>query len=167
MPRPPRCRFVSQKPKCCSFIPGQYDEKIEGITLKVEEFEAMRLKYHVKKTITIANQIGEDREKLMPLNQQEAAAAMGVSQSTFSRILEQAHVKVTEALVNGYALHVSGGHYGVKELSYAFGCQDCLKEWPVPSDFEASDSCRPECPSCNSQRTYLITRQFVQEPPKL
>jgi len=125
----------------------------------------MRLKYNAKKSITVTKQNGKKQEKTVFLTQQEAAAEMGVSQSTFSRILEQAHIKITEALVNGCAIHVSGGRYGLKEVSYAYGCQDCHKEWPVPSDFNASKAVRPECPSCSSRKVYLITRQFVHKFP--
>lgn len=162
MARPRRCRWVGQRPRSCFFAPEIKDNELEEVTLHVEEFEAMRLKYHVKKNATIKNEGGEEREKTSLLTQQEAATEMGVSQSTFSRILEQAHVKITEALLNGRAIRIEGGRYGVKEVTRSFGCQDCLGEWPAPTDFDITAKVAPPCPTCSSIRTFMITRKFMR-----
>jgi predicted DNA-binding protein (UPF0251 family) len=42
------------------------------------------------------------------LFQVQAAERMGVSRSTFQRILERAHRQVALALVEGHALHLAG-----------------------------------------------------------
>jgi hypothetical protein len=42
-----------------------------------------------------------------------AAAMMGVSRPTFSRILAEAHATVASALVNGWGLRIAGGDYQV------------------------------------------------------
>jgi len=61
--------------------------------LTVEELEALRLK------------------DLEGLNQEEAAKKMGISQPTFNRILSSARKKVTDALVSGKSIRISGGVY--------------------------------------------------------
>lgn len=60
--------------------------------MSLDEFEAIRL---------------ADREGLY---QEEAAGRMGVSRTTFGRILESAHRKVAEVLAGGTCLRVEGGH---------------------------------------------------------
>jgi len=162
MARPRRCRCVAERPRCCYFSPEINDNDFGEVTLHVEEFEAMRLKYHAKKNVITKTSEGEEREKSALLTQQEAAAEMGVSQSTFSRILEQAHVKITEALMKGWAIRIEGGHFGVKEVTYSFGCQDCLGEWPVPADFNTTEEITPPCPVCGSARTFVITRNYIR-----
>lgn len=56
--------------------------------LAPEEAEALRLK-HVEK-----------------LEQTEAAKCMGISQSTFQRILSAAHHKVSDALISGKSIEI-------------------------------------------------------------
>lgn len=63
------------------------------IVLKLEEFEAIRLK------------------DFQGLTQEEAAQKMGVSQPTFHRTLVSARKKIADALANGKALRVEGGDY--------------------------------------------------------
>jgi predicted DNA-binding protein (UPF0251 family) len=65
----------------------------------VEELEAVRLK---------------DLERL---DQEPAAARMGISQPTLHRTVVSAHKKIADALVNGKALRIEGGTYLVREDS--------------------------------------------------
>lgn len=60
------------------------------VTLLAEELEALRL------------------ADLEDLTQEEAAAAMAISRSTFQRLLAQAHRQVAQALVRGCALVIGG-----------------------------------------------------------
>lgn len=92
MPRRRRRRRVSFRPGFNYFGPGRGGATTEVI-LKVEEFEAIRLK---------------DFEGI---TQEEAAEKMGVSQPTFHRVLVSARKKISDALVNGKALRVEGGDY--------------------------------------------------------
>ena len=64
---------------------------LEGIVMTLDEFEAVRLAH------------------LDGLYQDQAAAQMNVSRSTFSRIVDSAHRKMTDALVHGKALRIEGG----------------------------------------------------------
>lgn len=92
MPRRRRRRRVRSRPNYTYFRPGDTDSESE-VTLKVEEYEAIRLKDHEG------------------LSQEEAAEEMNVSQPTFSRILVSARRKIAEALTNGKGLRIEGGDY--------------------------------------------------------
>ncbi len=92
MPRRRRRRRVRSQPNIKHFGPGKGRSNQE-VTLKVEEFEAIRLK---------------DFEGL---DQNEAAEKMDISQPTFYRTLVSAREKVADALVNGKSLRIEGGDY--------------------------------------------------------
>ena len=64
---------------------------LQHINLTFDELEAIRL---------------ADFEGLY---QEQAAKKMNVSRQTFGRILESAHKKIADALVNGKALSIEGG----------------------------------------------------------
>lgn len=91
-PRIPRC--IAQTPRAVYFKPRgipmvQLQEKVLGM----EEMEALRL------------------SDMDGLSTQEAAARMRVSRHTFGRILKRARRIVAEALCQGCALRIEGGHY--------------------------------------------------------
>lgn len=94
MPRPRKCRRVSQGPVHTFFKPqGVPLEGLKGVNLSVEGLEALRL---------------ADAEAL---DHAAAAERMGVSRPTFSRMLAEARTVVARALSNGWAIHIDGGHY--------------------------------------------------------
>jgi len=64
---------------------------LQQITLTVDELEAIRL------------------TDLEGLYQAPAAKKMNISRQTLGRILESAHKKIADALVNGKALLIKGG----------------------------------------------------------
>lgn len=64
---------------------------LQHINLTVDELEAVRL------------------ADLEGLYQEQAAEKMNISRQTFGRILESAHKKIADALVNGKALSIEGG----------------------------------------------------------
>jgi predicted DNA-binding protein (UPF0251 family) len=68
----------------------------DAVSITVGEFEAMRLKHYSN------------------LNQKAAAQKMGVSQPTFSRILEKAHQALTKAIIEGKKIKVHGGNVNIK-----------------------------------------------------
>jgi predicted DNA-binding protein (UPF0251 family) len=78
---------------------------LEEVVLTVDEFEAIRL---------------ADLENLY---QEQAAEKMNVSRQTFGRIIEAAHKKVAEALVEGKALKIAGGEYE-KAVTRKFRCME-------------------------------------------
>jgi len=158
MARPKLRRNVDMNPSFTTFTPGPIKNIGDDVVLNVEEFEAMRLKHCPIPAVNTTNDKDDKRTNQKLLTQQEAAAELGVSQSTFSRILEQAHRKVTEALLHGHSIRIEGGRYGVKQVHYSFGCQDCLAEWPAPDELEPVKDNKTPCHSCGSGKTYLISR---------
>ena len=98
MPRPRKCRMVSQIPNMIYFKPrGVPMRQLAEVYLPLEGFEALRL------------------ADLEGCKHEEAAKKMNVSRQTFGRILSQARRSVTEALVNGFALRIDGGDYKIVE----------------------------------------------------
>jgi predicted DNA-binding protein (UPF0251 family) len=91
--------------------------EIGEIVMTLDEFEAVRL------------------ADLEGLYQEQAAARMGVSRSTFSRIVDAAHRKVAGAIVHGRALKIEGGPVFERARRR---CGKCSAEWMGP----------PECPRC-------------------
>ncbi len=148
MSRPKNYRHVSALPKYKVFkrpkIPLNQHEK-EYVT--VEEFEALRLiKYETKL----------DGKRL---TQTECADRMNVSQPTFSRILDSALVKITRALVEGKALIIKGGKFGVvkpalKEAFHGYGCLQCDNEWKVEKKQHSK-----QCPECDTSQIYTLIRK--------
>ncbi len=92
MPRPYCCRRIAGQPAASIFKPiGVPMRTLDEIVMTLDEFEAIRL------------------ADLDGLYQESAAAQMGVSRPTFSRITASAHRKVADALVHGKALRIEGG----------------------------------------------------------
>ncbi|MEJ2037421.1 MAG: DUF134 domain-containing protein [Desulfosarcinaceae bacterium] len=97
MVRPRKCRRVNEVPGVTYFKPrGVPMSELNEVFLSVEEYEALRL----------ADYQG--------LKHEEAAVLMQVSRQTFGRILSQARQAVAKALINGWALHILGGDYAVR-----------------------------------------------------
>ncbi|MDI6846426.1 MAG: DUF134 domain-containing protein [Candidatus Saccharicenans sp.] len=94
MPRPFCRRRIGWLPQRRYFYPeGQAAEsdRPDRISLTLDEFEAIRL----------ADFFG--------LYQEEAAARMGISRATFGRILDSAHRKIAEFLIEGKMLSIEDG----------------------------------------------------------
>ena len=125
MPRPRKRRLVEFEPENLYFKPrGVPLKDLEEVGLKVEEFEAIRLKHKEN------------------LNQEEAAERMDVSRSTFGRILNEAHEKICDFLIEGKALRVEGGQYVINARK--FECKDCGNVWDSPRGEGRPQKC-PEC----------------------
>ena len=92
MARPKRPRFIESRPDVQGFIPDGIDHTGDT-TLPMEEFEAIRLSDY------------------LGLDQSQAAEQMNVSRQTFGRILKQARFTLSQALVTGKRLRVTGGCY--------------------------------------------------------
>jgi uncharacterized protein len=96
------------RPKCCRHICGIPDKnyfkprgipasELEEVVLSLDEYEAIRLADHEG------------------LYQEEAAAQMNISRQTFGRIIEAAHKKIADVLINGKALIIEGGKVTINE----------------------------------------------------
>ena len=90
--RPKKKRWIRCEPGERCFRPQcKTLKQLEGVSLTLDEFEAMRL---------------SDYEGL---KQEDAARRMKISRSTFSRIVSSARGKVSDALVNVKAIKIEGG----------------------------------------------------------
>jgi predicted DNA-binding protein (UPF0251 family) len=104
MPRPKKCRWISDHPGVSFFKPqGTPLRMLDQIYLGVDELEAMRL------------------ADLEGLNQKEAAQQMNVSRATFGRIVAQGRKKVADALVHGNAIRIEGGEVELRPPMPPFG----------------------------------------------
>jgi predicted DNA-binding protein (UPF0251 family) len=109
MPRPKKCRRIGSYPREIFFKPSGIPlRELIGVNLTVEGLEAIRL----------ADSEGMDHAT--------AAKAMNISRPTFSRIISEARGIVAKALVNGWAIHIEGGHYEI-EPKKIHGNSTCRK----------------------------------------
>jgi len=139
MTRPRFRRRIGWLPRMDYFRPDGVDiNKIEEVLLTLDELEALRL------------------ADLEGLYQEEAAKRMNVSRQTFGRIIEEAHRKVADAIVNGKAIRIAGGSVEFDKNLFKFMrgdycvCPNCGYTKP----HEAGKPCRFEvCPKCGS---YMI-----------
>ena len=92
------------------------------------------------------------------LNQKASAERMGISQPTFSRILENAHKKNTLALIEGKGIKVYGGNFDYKLSFKGYGCLNCNHEW---EDANASRDTKINCVKCNSNSVYFFVRELI------
>ena len=133
MARPRVCRRVGIIPESNYFKPrGIPLAMLEEVVLTVDEFEAVRL------------------ADLDGLYQEQAAEKMNVSRQTFGRIIESAHKKVAEALVEGKALKIEGGEFEMASMR-KFRCHDCQHSWQVPYGTGRPEGC-PSCKGSNIRR---------------
>ena len=96
MPRPRKRRTLASRPRPAIYKPaGVPLDGLRHVQLLHEELEAMRL------------------ADLEGLTQAEAADRMGVSRSTFQRMVVRARRQVALALVEGHALQIEGGTFDV------------------------------------------------------
>ena len=103
MPRSAKCRRVCQMPAHCRFHPEGTPSR-EAVVLTVEEYEAIRLMDY------------------LGLNQEAAAAQMGVARTTVQRIYAQARRKLAAFLVEGRPLQIGGGSYALCPQESCRGC---------------------------------------------
>jgi predicted DNA-binding protein (UPF0251 family) len=96
MPRPLKFRRVSFLPEATYFKPAGIPLRVlDEVLLSVEEAEAVRLK------------------DLEGLAQMPSAENMNISRPTFQRVLASARRKIADALLNGKAVRIEGGHFEV------------------------------------------------------
>ena len=90
--RPKKTRWIKCIPGERCFRPKcKTIKQLEGVTVSLDEFEAIRL------------------SDLEGLTQEQISKKMKVHRSTVARILQSAHLKVADALVNIKAIKIEGG----------------------------------------------------------
>jgi predicted DNA-binding protein (UPF0251 family) len=125
--RPQKDRIVGFNPDVSYFKPrGIPMLDLEEVRLTVDELEALRL------------------SDLLDFSHEEGGRHMGVSRATFGRILQKARHTVAEALIQGKAINIEGGHYQLTTVERIFECRACGRRWHA-----APGTGRPEgCPQC-------------------
>jgi len=142
MPRPCKYRWVNDHPVCTAFKPqGIPMRELEIVELQLDELEALNQAHQLKRT------------------QEEGAGQMGISRSTFARILESASEKVTDAIINGKALIIQGGPIIMAKRT--FQCIACNHQWEEPFGTGRPKQC-PSCQSVNINRTDTGPRAVCQ-----
>lgn len=128
MPRPKKERLVKQPPIFRSFKPtGIRGTNLSTINLALDEFEAIRLTDYQN------------------LDHQAAADEMEISRSTFSRLIEQAHMKIAKFIITGKQLTIDGGNIHFK--TNIISCIDCDHMFNI--DFGKDFINCPQCGSAN------------------
>lgn len=130
MARPPHSRRVAFIPQVTYFRPaGVPLRSVEEVCLTIEEAEAIRLK------------------DLEGLEQEECAQSMGVSRPTFARVLASGRLKMADAVLNGKAIRIQGGHFEL--AAPRFRCTNG-HEWSGPSQARVTGPGRM-CPMCRKR----------------
>jgi len=135
MPRPKCCRHIAARPDKTCFRPqGITASSLEEVFLSLDEYEAIRLADHEG------------------LYQQQAALMMNISRQTFGRIIESAHRKVADVLVNGKALKIEGGDVSTEEMK-RIRCHRCRQTFSLCCKTKESAI----CPHCRKQAENQFT----------
>lgn len=92
MPRPQRCRRICCAPEHLRFAPEERSDA-ETVALSFDEFEVLRIVDYEGRT------------------HEQCAAQMDVSRTTVTEIYQSARFKLSDVLVNGKRLEISGGNY--------------------------------------------------------
>lgn len=133
MPRPKKERKVFMPPVFDRFKPaGVRASMLDRIELTVDEFEAIRL----------ADYLG--------YNHLESSKMMNISRSTFSRLIDMAHKKMSAFIIEGKELFISGGM--VEFPANLVKCLDCGQVY----DFDEYRG----CPNCSSERFAPLNELF-------
>ncbi len=126
MPKPKKERLVRFPPPALLFRPiGIPSSHLGEVVLELDEYEALRLVDHE----------GMDHSR--------AADELGISRATCARILESAHRKIADAVVNGCAIRIEGGNYRFRGNRYR--CVNCGNVW---ESGRAESQGGKECPVC-------------------
>ena len=88
MVRPKQVCRVCKSPGTLMFVPRGRKRADDEVCLELDEYEALRLK------------------DLVCIGQHECAEKMGISQSTFHRLLQRARAKVADSIINRKSLKV-------------------------------------------------------------
>ena len=136
MARNPKERIVSHPPLFTTFKPaGIGGMKLETVILELDEYEAIRL----------ADYEGLEHE--------QAAYAMEISRSTFTRLIERARKKLASMLIDGLKLMIDGGSIHFKENMYQ--CLDCHHFFRSTIHEE-----KEKCPLCHSEHLVDFAKGF-------
>lgn len=129
MRQPYRKRKIHTPPLFHSFKPvGVPRRVLKQIVLTLDEYEALRLGYYVN------------------LDHLEASKFMCISRPTFTRLIEKARSKMTQALVEGCELVIQGGN--IAFVNNLHRCRECGHIYAAPVNIPAGT-----CPECGTGKT--------------
>jgi len=111
--------------KTCFQPAGAVASSFDEVLLTLDEYEAIRL------------------ADLEGLYQEQAASRMNISRQTFGRIIEAAHRKVADVLVNGKVLKIQGGSVSMK-AEKPVRCSRCRRAFSPDCGKRNEMSC-PHC----------------------
>lgn len=136
MSRPKYSRMVHEPPLFTEFKPmGVKGQQLEQVLLTLDEFEAFRL----------ADNVG--------LSHAEAAEEMGISRSTFSRLVEKARKNIADFIICGRLLVIDGG--SIHFRNNIIQCRSCGHMFKI--NFRTTIT---ECPECNSKNLLNLAGGF-------
>jgi len=128
MARPKKVRRVGKPPIAMGMKPvGDRRRNLDSVVLNLDEYEAIRLSDYKK------------------LSHKEAAEKLEVSRPTFTRLIDSAHKKISEAIIKGKEIIIEGGNVHFNNFIYI--CQDCGYSFEA-FPYEEIEKC-PECGSFN------------------
>jgi len=136
--KPRKKRNVLYPPNVQYFKPhGVPIGNLNTVFLTIDEYEAIRLADYQK------------------LKHEEAAKKMGISRPTFTRLLESAHDKISDSIVNGKAVRIGGGNFNF--LGNRYTCRVCGYSWNMER-FSGHDI---SCPDCSSSEIDNIGQRMI------
>ena len=136
MPRTEKDRIVHTPPLFTEFKPiGIPVQELVSVVLTLDEFEAFRL----------ADYNG--------LSHAEGAEEMGISRSTFTRLIEKSRKKISDFIIEGRVLSIDGGN--VHFRNNIIRCQDCGQMFKTTIHKEVA-----ECPHCHSSNLLNLAGGF-------
>jgi len=126
MPRPQKHRKVNEPPLFTEFKPMRVAMRyIDTVFMTIDEYEALRL---------------ADFEGM---SHEEAAEEMEISRPTFTRLLDSAHKKLAQMLVQGKRLVIEGGNVSFRY--HIVKCANCGHMFRITPGQQID-----QCPSCGS-----------------
>ncbi|RLD81091.1 MAG: DNA-binding protein [Bacteroidetes bacterium] len=136
MPRPKNNRIVYEPPSYTEFKPaGVSIKSLEEIQLNLDEFEAIRL------------------ADLLGMSHEEAANEMGISRSTFSRLIVKSRKKIADFFFQGKLLTVAGGNIHFRKN--IIKCSDCGHMFKIDIG-----TIMTTCPECSSKNLLSLAGNF-------
>ncbi len=149
MPRPNKSRKVYSNPGVFLFKPvGRKTKEQDEVELTLDEFEAIRL----------ADYEGYYQEK--------AAQQMNVSRQTFGNIINSAHKKISDFLINAKSLKIGGGSFEMITDDSNFICYGCKFFRGTQFEIEKMELC-PHCVSPHLHKLIEEHKSKESSKPKL
>ncbi len=135
MARHTKNRLVSSPPEVTYFRPeGVPSRCADEVSISLEEMEAVRLR------------------DLEGMEQDAGAVQMGISRPTFYRVLASARKKIAEALLNGKAVRINGGHFEFTNAISISGCPN-----------EGRSDCCLRCPKASFSKANPVLALFKEQ----